>query len=333
MGDLREATNGNNGSVANALLRSTTAPPVTASDAAETNTILFDRTWNGSVLGIAMSVELRIASQGTAFQFQLVVDIGGQRVGRTFIVAGPVATRIPLPLVGDLVIGVSDWSVTATQLTFDWTLAVTAPFVPTITLASERVIVALAPQADLARLTALAPTSAAELLAALTLFNGGQTSRNAATLASNATPAKLRPLVTPLTPDTYVASMTWLITTGGDDRRADSTVFGRVVMKDGTSESVELDPGRAWGNGSSASCYFPLTTSVRAGDVDHLQLEFTSHAGTFESTDNWDVAALVVSAVCVGAGGSDFSATLYEQALQLRLKGQGVFPFAYNLGT
>lgn len=153
-------------------------------------------------------------------------------------------------------------------------------------------------------------------------------------------------LTNAIPPNWIFASVTWGITTGGDDKRADSTVTAVAVMKAGSglgntsallgdgvgdwpnNYSLEFVVGTGGANGPGVGGV-GLPNNCPARAVDHFELQFKSHARGLEGTDNWDITSISVYArfVDVEKGQVFYSNTWPGQGLRLKGLGTVVVPF------
>lgn len=296
--------------------------------------VVFDKTWSGSVAGIPVAVELRIQSvDGSEVTFQTMITVATMRIGRSFELRGNAALEIPVPYIGSVAIAVSNWSASTTQLDFDLAIRAMPPFIGPVTLASEHVSVPLQTTGGVQRMMLANTQSPADFLALLQLsstgFNLGSAAAQPARVAAIA-PAVVPAAVGPIDPTWVVSTIIWAITTGGDDRRGDSSVIGRVVRKDASPIEVLLEPGRAWGNYTTAVVDMYLGTQVLASSIDHIELQFTSNAGPFEGSDNWDVSALRLTAVIASQDDYEsqfFSASWPNPGMRFQSRGTYSIPF------
>jgi hypothetical protein len=105
--------------------------------------------------------------------------------------------------------------------------------------------------------------------------------------------------------NTPVSRLQVTITTGGDDLRGGSVVYGEIKLQNGTTLSkVNLNQGRGWGNNSTNTVSIPLQSGTKIGDLASLRIE---HDGAprdvFQGYDNWNVdRAIVVTPETCSAG-------------------------------
>jgi hypothetical protein len=132
--------------------------------------ILYSRTWHGRILGVTVSAQLSIIAQGTDLVFRMTVDVGNQAKTWSFAINSNTTQQVALPYGLTLILAISNWSATATQVAFDLNvrIAVPVPLVPPATLANEHVSFAVPTAEDLQRM-AVIPTSPADFLAIMQL--------------------------------------------------------------------------------------------------------------------------------------------------------------------
>jgi hypothetical protein len=130
--------------------------------------ILFDQTWAFKVLWMPASIELRLTPSGEGLLFRIVATVGGNAVPIDLPVNGDQSVDIPVYL-GNVSVGVSGWSLTASQIGFDLALRYVPPFpfMPQIPIVNQRIV--LSRPSSAAGLAAPANLSPADLLALVQL--------------------------------------------------------------------------------------------------------------------------------------------------------------------
>jgi Pro-kumamolisin, activation domain len=123
---------------------------------------------------------------------------------------------------------------------------------------------------------------------------------------------------TPLTPNEPLSEIRFIIGTGGDDLRNDSTATADVFLKNGGQFTQTIHPQNSgsWGNGSTQG---PIDLAIPNNVIPPTTLEGLSgvrinliQGGSFpETDDNWDISTLQVSLFNPGS----------EQVCQLNLVG------------
>ena len=95
---------------------------------------------------------------------------------------------------------------------------------------------------------------------------------------------------------TEISSLRVDITTGGDDLRGGSVAYGVIRLRDGrTLPRVNLNEGRAWGNGSRNTITMPLS-GVRLSDLASFTIEHDgAPRNVLDSYDNWNIDAVRVA--------------------------------------
>ena len=100
----------------------------------------------------------------------------------------------------------------------------------------------------------------------------------------------------------------FVIGTGGDDLRGDSSATATLESPNGTVfQTVELknqnQPG--WGNNTSHTVTASLNPSRTVCAISHIVITLTSHNGFGETDDNWNVQSVNVMLSNNGIGGKD----------------------------
>jgi hypothetical protein len=103
--------------------------------------ILFDRTWRFQIIGMSASVELRIMTSVPGLVFRIVTTGAGQSVSMDFPVNGDQSFQVPVSI-GSISIGVSGWSLSNSQISFDLSIRYVPPisFMPEIAVTTQRVV-------------------------------------------------------------------------------------------------------------------------------------------------------------------------------------------------
>jgi hypothetical protein len=96
-------------------------------------------------------------------------------------------------------------------------------------------------------------------------------------------------------PSTEISGLEVTITTGGDDLREGSVVYGVVELQGGRTEKVNLNRGRSWGNNSTNRVALPLPRGTRIGDLVSFTLEHDGAPRRLDGYDNWNVNTLKVT--------------------------------------
>jgi Pro-kumamolisin, activation domain len=107
---------------------------------------------------------------------------------------------------------------------------------------------------------------------------------------------------TPLTLNQPLTLIRFVVGTGGDDLRDDSTATATVLLKNGGTFTVTLkakDAG-SWGNGSvNGPIDFPIPSTVTLPTTNEalsgVQINLIQGGGGTETPDNWDISLLEVS--------------------------------------
>jgi hypothetical protein len=162
--------------------------------------LLFDRTWRATVLGRPALVELRIYQNDQQFQFQILVDVVGQKQSFNFDVNGNFDERIPLIYGFGLDIGVSNWRISPAQLAFDLAIGIIPPFgLPTIPVVRMPVMIPMGHGANMMNMASMSSMSSpADLLALIELSNLTQSAQGDALVAAR--PRDFQPRVNGLNP-------------------------------------------------------------------------------------------------------------------------------------
>jgi hypothetical protein len=140
------------------------------------------------------------------------------------------------------------------------------------------------------------PTSGGQvLLVGATKFTGGYLGGSDCGLTINGIVADIVPQTQ--TPPTF-NSLTFNITTGGDDLRNDSSATASVMIN-GANQTFTLkkqtDPG--WGNNSDNIRTFTINGPAQPVTAfGPISITLTSHNSGFETNDNWNIQAVTVTA-------------------------------------
>lgn len=138
--------------------------------AASKSVVVYENRWYGSAMGVPLSLGLAITRAGSTFNFELTPSVAGAVTRSTVAVDGNASIPIPVPLIGQIITEVRNWSLSPLMLAFD--LSVRAHpsfgFIPPITVFTERVSIPL----DLEQRGFDVPTTASELFAMLALLRG-----------------------------------------------------------------------------------------------------------------------------------------------------------------
>jgi hypothetical protein len=90
----------------------------------------------------------------------------------------------------------------------------------------------------------------------------------------------------------------FVITTGGDDLRGDSSATAKLLnASGGAMQTITLksQSQAAWGNNSTHNVSAPLSSPIRLFEIADIVITLTSHNGLFETDDNWNVQNVIVS--------------------------------------
>lgn len=136
------------------------------------------------------------------------------------------------------------------------------------------------------------PSGGSVLIVGTTKITGGYLGGSDCDLIINGTLASVVP-----PPQTF-NSLTFNITTGSDDLRGDSSATASVMIN-GANQTFTLkkqtDPG--WGNNSDNVRTFTINGPAQpATAFGPISITLTSHDGTFETNDNWNIQAVTVTA-------------------------------------
>ncbi|MGA8222941.1 MAG: PQQ-binding-like beta-propeller repeat protein, partial [Candidatus Acidiferrales bacterium] len=97
----------------------------------------------------------------------------------------------------------------------------------------------------------------------------------------------------------------FVIGTGGDDLRGDSSAMAKLLAANGsTLQEITLkgqnQPG--WNNNTSHTVTATLSPALAASKIAHIVITLTSHNGFLETDDNWNVETVVVTLSNGGSG-------------------------------
>jgi len=113
--------------------------------------------------------------------------------------------------------------------------------------------------------------------------------------------------VNPISPSTQLTNIRFIITTGDDNLRDDSSALANVLVDDLRMFTVTLKPhgSTAWANGSVHQLDFavppdmgPLTETT---GIVGVQIQLVQGDGFLETADNWDISILQVSLFSPGS--------------------------------
>ena len=102
--------------------------------------VLFEKQWSGSVMGLPVSLDLRITRDGADFDFEFAPGVAGSKFSVDATVDGNVSIPISVPLVGQVIVDIGGWDLSETQLDFDIAVRIVPPaiaFMPPLTIARE----------------------------------------------------------------------------------------------------------------------------------------------------------------------------------------------------
>ena len=134
--------------------------------------VVYETQWMTSVMGLPVSLGLRVLQSGPSFVFEITPSVAGMKFTVPVAVDGNVSIPIPVTMIGQVIIDVGGWSLTSTRLDCDVSarIAPAFPFVPPVTLARRHLAIPLRTDDR-----AFAPQTAAELYAMLELMRGSMT--------------------------------------------------------------------------------------------------------------------------------------------------------------
>ncbi len=104
----------------------------------------------------------------------------------------------------------------------------------------------------------------------------------------------------PVAPPPTFSSIEFDITTGGDDLRGDSSATVSLLAPNGSTMStftLKAENAGSWDNNSVHNLVFPLSSPQPASAFGSFVITLTSHNGTFETDDNWNIQDLGVRLV------------------------------------
>ena len=153
--------------------------------------VQFEAQWAGAVMGIPVSLGLRVLQPGVGFIFELTPGVAGAKFSVPVPVNGNVSIPIPVTLLGQVVVDIGGWSPSGTHLDCDIAVRVvpSLPFVQTATLAQQHLSIPL----RMDDRAFAVPQSASDIWAMLELLRrslpalpqGGQPTHRAITAADN----------------------------------------------------------------------------------------------------------------------------------------------------
>jgi hypothetical protein len=102
--------------------------------------------------------------------------------------------------------------------------------------------------------------------------------------------------------------VTFAIETGGDDLRGDSSATATIHFPSGAQTyTLKAQNAAGWGNNSTNTRTFTITGPAQPlAAFGAITITLTSHDGTFETPDNWNIQSLTVTAL-----GSSGAAQIY----------------------
>ena len=99
-------------------------------------------------------------------------------------------------------------------------------------------------------------------------------------------------------PRTTFNQIQFVIKTGGDDLRGNSSATATLVSPNGTTLQVltlkEKDKG-SWDNNSTHTVSLPLSPSRSAADIGRIVIALQTHNGLGQQDDNWIVDNVIVT--------------------------------------
>ena len=108
----------------------------------------------------------------------------------------------------------------------------------------------------------------------------------------------------PVAPGTF-NQIQFVITTGDDDLRGDSSATATLQRPDGSTLQVmtlKAQNQSGWDNNSTHTVGFPLNPALSAASIGRLVITLTSHNSGLETDDNWNIQTLHVTLLNNGAG-------------------------------
>ncbi|MGD1066576.1 MAG: neprosin family prolyl endopeptidase [Vulcanimicrobiaceae bacterium] len=112
----------------------------------------------------------------------------------------------------------------------------------------------------------------------------------------------------PAPPTATYDQVTFAIETGGDDLRGDSSATATIHFPSGAQTyTLKAQNAAGWGNNSTNTRTFTITGPAQPlAAFGAITITLTSHDGTFETPDNWNIQSLTVTAL-----GSSGAAQVY----------------------
>jgi len=101
----------------------------------------------------------------------------------------------------------------------------------------------------------------------------------------------------------------FVIGTGGDDLRGDSSATATLLAPNGSTLQVitlKAQNQSGWGNNSSHTVTAALSPARAASAIGHVVITLTSHNGFAETDDNWNVQSVVATLSNGGSGAMQF---------------------------
>jgi hypothetical protein len=119
-------------------------------------------------------------------------------------------------------------------------------------------------------------------------------------------------------PTIQISALDVTITTGGDDLRSGSVVYGIVELRGGKTEKVNLNQGRGWVNNSTNTVSLPLPVGTTLRDLVSFTLEHDGGPRRFpDGYDNWNIDALKVATPRTCSGGIQLANTSGQPLVRL----------------
>jgi hypothetical protein len=99
------------------------------------------------------------------------------------------------------------------------------------------------------------------------------------------------------TPSTKFQSIRFIIQTGGDDIRSDSSATAELFSVNGQplqTLTLKAQNAGGWGNNSTHTVQAALSQALSADEIGKIAITLTSHNGVFETDDNWNINQVAI---------------------------------------
>lgn len=99
------------------------------------------------------------------------------------------------------------------------------------------------------------------------------------------------------TPSTKFQSIRFIVQTGSDDIRSDSSATAELFSVNGQplqTLSLKAHNAGGWGNNSTHTVEAALSEPLSADEIGRVAVTLTSHNGTFETDDNWNINQVAI---------------------------------------